>query len=250
MAEDQLTPAKQLYNTAQLRRAQQSDRVNTYERYLHQYFQDSRGQSADGAAVKNYSDGRPALRAQGENAYSREQRASPNYIKPIVKDLVSIRGLWPATEVPAASGSDQDRDQAVLLTRALRQQHEHSAMVRQQQRAGFFLSCCGDTCYTLDPRTPAMDKEHPNPFRPVGVYYNVISPLQAFPEFSNSGDEDLEDLFWIAYMPRDKARREYPMVKLGEPDPESNEQVEIIHYYSRYERQTLVDGRRRALGTG
>lgn len=244
MAERTLTPAKELRLMAEQRRAMQMDRVNTYERYLAQYFQDGLGKSADGAAVKNYSDGRPALRAHGETASGRERRASPNYIKPIVKDLVSIRGLWPSVEVPAASGSDQDRNQAVLLTRALRQQHEHSAMTRQQQRAGFFLSCLGETCYTLDPRTPQMEKEHKNPFRPVGIYYNVINPGQAFPEFSNSGDEDLEDLFWIAWMPQDKARREYPQVNLGPPDPENPEQVEIIHYYSRHERQTLVGGKR------
>ena len=244
MAEPALTPAKALHEQAQYRRAAQMDRVTTYDRYLAQYFQDGQGKSADGAAVKNYSDGRPALRAHGETASGRERRASPNYIKPIVKDLVSIRGLWPGVEVPAASGSDQDRDHAVLLTRALRQQHEHSAMRRQQQRAGFFLSCLGEACYTLDPRTPKMDREQTNPFRPVGVYYNVIDPGQAFPEFSNSGDEDLEDLFWIALMPQDKARREYPMVNLGPADPENPEKVEIIHYYSRHERQTLVGGKR------
>lgn len=244
MAADPLTPAKELCKQATERRALQSNRIATYERYLAQYFQDRSGQSADGAALKNYSDGRPALRAHGETASGKEHRASPNYIKPIVKDLVSIRGIWPVSTVSPASGKDQDREQAVLLTRALRQQHEHSAMVRQQQRGGFFLSCLGDCCYTLDPRTPKMDKERPNPFRPVGIYYNVINPGQAFPEFSSSGDEDLEDLFWIAMMPRGKARREYPMVRLPLAEDESQEEVEIIHYYSRTERQTLVDGQR------
>ena len=71
---------------------------------------------------------------------------------------------------------------STLLTRALRQQQTHSGFVRQQQHTGFFISCLGESCYTLDPRTPQMEKDDPDPFRPVGIYYNAINPKYAFPE--------------------------------------------------------------------
>src|SRR5207302_8066019 len=192
----------------------QRHRRSVYDRHLAQYFQEPPGAHGDSAAVKNYADGRPALRAYGENAPGRDQRASPNYIKPIVKDLVAIRGGWPTTTVPPASAEPSDRDRATLLTRALRQQHEHSAMVRQQQRSGFFLSCLGDSCYTLDPRSPQMARDDPDPFRPVGVYFTVINPRQAFPGFRpGGGEDDLDDLFYITRLSREEVLEQYPAIR-------------------------------------
>jgi hypothetical protein len=237
-----LTPPARLVEMAEKRRAEQVGRLAAYSRYLAQYFQVAAGEAAGNAALANYSDGRPALRAPGENAFSRSHRASPNYIKHIVDDLVAIRGSWPAVTVPAASGDPAARDRAVLITRALREQHEHSAMVRQQQRAGFFLSCLGDACYTLDPRLPEMEKTHPDPFRPVGVYFQVVNPLEAFPKFAASQDQELQDLFWMVTISREEARDQFPDIRLK--DAEEKEPVTVIHYYSRKERQTIVDGTR------
>ena len=238
---DNLTPARELVERCDNRRAEQSGRISMYDKYLMHYFQSHDGEIGSGAALNNYSDGRPALRAPGESATGRGGRASPNYIKPIIKDLVAIRGTVPQVVVPPASGEDQDRQKATLLTRALRQQQPHSGMVRQQQHTGFFLSCLGESCYTLDPRTPAMAKDDPDPFRPVGVYYNAINPKFAFPEFRAMSD-DLEDLFWIVAIPRSKARTEFPHVRLGPAKKDEYELVTVIHYYSRQERQTIVDG--------
>ena len=86
-----LTAAKDLVERAKERRGQQANRLGAYERYLSAYFQTSSGESFGAAAINNYADGRPALRAQGENVYAKT-RASPNYIKPIVDDLVAVRG--------------------------------------------------------------------------------------------------------------------------------------------------------------
>ena len=142
--------------------------------------------------------------------------------------------------VPPASGQQADKDKAVKIARALRQQHEHSAMPRQQQRAGFFLSCLGDACYTIDPRTPSMDKDDPDPFMPIGIYFNVANPCQAFPKFRGSGaGEDLQDLFLISSMSPKDARQEYPQVHIPR---DHDEPVDVIHYYSRTERQTVVAG--------
>lgn len=234
------TRAATLVEMATDRRGQQSGRLAAYDRYLAQYFgPDAAGQGYGAAALDNYSDGRPALRAPGENASGRGGRASPNYIKPIVKDLVAVRGAWPTVTVPAASGDPADRERAVHITRALRQQHDHSAMVRQQQRAGFFLSCLGEVCYTLDPRTPQMARDDPNPFRPVGVYIGVVNPKEAFPRFQ--GDE-LVDLFIIRRVTRKEAREEFGSIAVSR-GTEDSDRIDVIHYYSRTERQTLVDGR-------
>jgi hypothetical protein len=227
-----------------IRRAEQSGRISMYDKYLRHYFQsnDAEGFSG-GAALNNYSDGRPALRAPGENGSGKQDRASPNYIKPIIKDLVAIRGVVPLATVPPASGEDADKDKATKITRALRQQYAHSAMTRQQQHTGFFLSCLGESCYTLDPRTPQMAKDDPDPFRPVGVYFNAINPKFAFPEFRAMSD-DLEDLFWIVAITRARARKEFPHVRIGPPKDNDTELIKIIHYYSRTERQTIVDDQR------
>ena len=148
---DSLTAAKELCERAEERRGGQMARIALYDRYLAAYFQ---GQTPDttmgGAALDNYSDGRPALRAPGENAASlKGGRASPNYIKPIIKDLVSIKGQWPSLSVPPASGSDPDQKRSVLIRRSLVQQHTQSSMVRQWQRGGFFASCLGDAVIAL-----------------------------------------------------------------------------------------------------
>lgn len=241
---DSLTAAKELCERAEERRGGQMARIALYDRYLAAYFQ---GQTPDttmgGAALDNYSDGRPALRAPGENAASlKGGRASPNYIKPIIKDLVSIKGQWPSLSVPPASGSDPDQKRSVLIRRSLVQQHTQSSMDGQWQRAEFFASCLGDAVIALDPLLPSEAKEHPNPFRPVGVYFNVLNPRQSFPKFRHvGGDDDLEDLFWITRISRADCKVEYPDIRL---DPSVEKHVEVIHYYSRTERQTIVGGRR------
>jgi hypothetical protein len=237
-----LTAAKELAERAEARRGEQAGRIAMYDRYLSHYFQGRSWEEGAGAALDNYTDGRPALRAPGENAQSAKAvRAAPNYAKPIIKDLVSIKGQWPTVSVPPASGSDSDAKRAVLIRRGLVQQHSQSSMIRQQQRAGFYASCLGDAVYTLDPRTPKMDKEEPNAFRPVGIYYNVVNPRQAFPRFrQGGGDDDLEDLFWCARIRRDDCRMQYPGIRL-DPDQAI---VDVIHYYSRSERQTVVNGQR------
>jgi hypothetical protein len=236
-----LTPAKEIVEQCEDRRSAQAGRIAMYDKYLAHYFQSREGEAGTGAAVNNYADGRPALRAPGEKAGG-SGRASPNYIKPIIKDLVAIRGVVPQVVVPPASGQDVDRQKATLLTRALRQQQTHSGMVRQQQHTGFFLSCLGESCYTLDPRTPSMAKNDPDPFRPTGIYYNAINPKFAFPEMRAMSD-DLEDLFWIVSISRSKARKEYPHVRLDPAKKDETEPVTVIHYYSRTERQTVVGGK-------
>jgi hypothetical protein len=240
-----LTPPKDLLERALKRRADQVNRIAAYDTYLAAYFQIVGGDVSGNAALANYSDGRPALRAFGENAsaFASKHRASPNYIKPIVQDLVAVRGSWPTTTVPAPTGDDAARDLALLTTRALREQHEHSAMVRQQQRAGFFLSCLGDTCYTLDPRTPQMHKNEPDPFRPVGIYFNVVNPREAYPKFYQTSDLQLQDLYWIVEITQDDAREQYPTIRFS-PERPPDEPITVIRYYSRTERQTVVDGQR------
>jgi hypothetical protein len=241
-----LTSAKELCRLGEERRGQQMGRIGIYDRYLQAYFQ---GQSPDvtsgGAALDNYSDGRPALRAPGENAASlKGGRASPNYIKPIIKDLVSIKGSWPVVTVPPASGSPEDQKKSVTIRRGLVQQHSQSSMVRQFQRAGFFLSCLGDAVIALDPHTPDEAKEHPNPFRPTGIYYNVLNPRQSFPKFrQGGGDDDLEDLYWMSRITREDCRAQYPGIRVENED----QFVDVIHYYSRTERQTIVN-KQRAFG--
>jgi hypothetical protein len=238
-----LTPAKELVERAEERRGQQSGRIMMYDRYLTAYFQgQSPDQTGGGAALDNYSDGRPALRAPGENAASvHGGRASPNYIKPIIKDLVSIKGQWPSLTVQPASGDEAAQKKAVLIRRGLVQQHTQSSMVKQWQRGGFFASCLGDAVIALDPRTPAEAKEHPNPFRPTGIYYNVLNPRQSFPKFrQGGGDDDLEDLFWISRITRNDCKAQYPGIRMTEQD----QWVDVIHYYSRSERQTIVNKQR------
>lgn len=242
-----LTSAKELADQADTRRGEQQGRVAKYDRYLSHYFQGRDWDATDGgAALDNYSDGRPALRAAGESVQSAKNvRAAPNYAKPIVKDLVSIKGAWPTVSVPPATGAEADEKRSVLIRRALVQQHTQSNLIRQQQRAGFFLSCLGDAVYTLDPRTPEMDKTDPNPFQQVGIYFNAINPRQAFPKFrTQGGDYDLEDLFWIARIRREDCKTLYPSVRL---DPDVDKPIEVIHYYSRTERQTIVN-KQRAFG--
>lgn len=234
-----LTPAKELVERCTARRSEQANRVALYDKYLAAYFQEA-GLGSSGAALNNYSDGRPALRAPGENVPGRGGRASPNYIKPIIKDLVAIRGQVPQVSIPPASGEQADKDKATTIVRALRQQQTQSAFVRQQQHTGFYLSCLGESCYTLDPRTPEMAKNDPDPFAPVGVYFNAINPRYAFPEL-RAMSNDLEDLFWVSSLTREKARREYPNVRLSEPK-DDRDLITVIHYYSRSERQTVVDG--------
>ena len=240
MADEPLTPPGEIAERAMLRLGEQAHRIAAYYRALQAYFQEHSAEGGDFVALNNYSDGRPALRAAGETVQGKAVRASPNYIKPIVKDIVSIKGAWPTVMVPPASGQQADKDKAVKIARALRQQHEHSAMPRQQQRAGFFLSCLGDACYTIDPRTPSMDKDDPDPFMPIGIYFNVANPCQAFPKFRGSGaGEDLQDLFLISSMSPKDARQEYPQVHIPR---DHDEPVDVIHYYSRTERQTVVAG--------
>lgn len=239
MAGDSLRSAKDVAEQAVARRAEHGGRVRAYDRYARQYFGDAEGQTFGAAALDNYADGRPALRAPGETAASRSKRASPNYIKPIVKDLVAVKGAWPQVTVPPASSNDADRDSAVLITRALRQQHEHSAMVRQQQRAGWFLVTFGECAYTLDPRTPEMERDDPDPFKPAGVYFQVVSPREAFPKFQ--GDE-LYDLFVMRRVTRREAREAYPGVSIPTGNGDEGELVDVVHYYSKTERQTVVDG--------
>lgn len=234
-----LRSAKEISEQAVARSAEHGGRVRAYDRYARQYFGDADGQTFGAAALDNYADGRPALRAPGETAASRSKRASPNYIKPIVKDLVAIKGAWPQVTVPPASPQDGDRDSAVLITRALRQQHEQSAMIRQQQRAGWFLVTFGECAYTLDPRTPEMAKADPDPFKPIGVYFQVVSPREAFPKFQ--GDE-LYDLFVIRRVTRREAREAYPGVPIPKGSGDEGELVDVVHYYSKSERQTVVDG--------
>lgn len=239
-----LTSAIELSKQALNRQGEQASRIMMYDRYLMAYFA---GQSPDttggGAALDNYSDGRPALRAPGENAASvHGGRASPNYIKPIIKDLVSIKGVWPTITVPPASGQEQDQARSVKIRRGLVQQHTQSDMASQWQRAEFFASCVGDAVVTLDPLLPSEAKEHPNPFRPVGIYFNVLNPRQSFPKFRME-DHDLEDLFWINKISRADCEAMYPSIRLKEEDVT----VDVIHYYSRSERQTIVN-KQRAFG--
>lgn len=233
-----LTGSRELVERAEARRAEHQPRLHAYERYERAYFGNDPVQPYGAAALNNYADGRPALRAPGENEPGKNHRAAPNYIKPIVKDMVAIRGVWPTVTVPPASAQPGDRDSSVRTTRALRQQHEQSAMVRKQQRAGWFLACLGDVCYTLDPRTPDMERDDPDPFRPAGVYFDVVHPAEAFPHFR--GDE-LIDLFIIRRISRSEAREAFPGVAL---DGDPTARIDVIHYYSKSERQTLVDGRR------
>ena len=236
-----LTAAKTLCERGHERMASQQGRMAEYNQFLFEYFQHA-DESDTNTPLANYSDGRPALRAPGEGESGRsDRRGSVNFIKPIIKDLVSVRGGWPTTTVPPASGDDADQKNAVLITRALRQQHEHSAMIRQQQRAGFFLSCLGDTVYTLDPRLPSMVKADPDPFKPVGIYYNVVNPKHAFPRFRDANSGDLESLFVINWLPMEEAEEQYPGMRFADrEDP----WIEVMHYYSRTERQTIVDGTR------
>lgn len=233
--ERKLTPAKRLKEMAMERLGEQAPRIAAYDRYLREYFQDEI--SMPRTPIANYSDGRPALRAPGETG-DHGHRSAPNYIKPIVKDLVSVRGGWPLSTVPPASKEEQDQQAATLITRALRQQHEHSSMIAQQQSAGFFLSCLGDVVYTLDPRTKEMADEDPDPFKPIGVYWNVVNPKHAFPRFrSRQVNADLQDLFVIENIPREDCEEDYPNVHLESDEPV----IEVIHYYSRFERQTIVE---------
>lgn len=232
----QLTPAKDLVEASEERKGKHKRRTEHYKRFLAAYYGDD---SERLKLIGNNGDGRPALRMSRDIGENWAKRGSPNYIQPMVDDFTALRGLMPNVQVKAASSKDADKEKAVLLTRALREQIDHSHMDMTQPQAAFYLSCLGDVCYVLDPRTPQDTAEDEDPFRPVGVYITVVNPEHAFPKFRFGADAlEMDDLFLVWHLDADTIYDTYGI------SVASDEGADVIHYYSRWEKQIIVDGKR------
>ena len=234
-----LTPAKQVDEDAAERKAKHAARINAYQTFLSAYFggDDDARMSIRGSNA----DGRPVLRLQrNQDGGDSVRRGAPNILSPMIDDMVSLRGTVPAITVPAKSSSPQDQAAALKLTRALRQQWDQSRMDNQQPEAAFYLSCLGDVCYTIDPRLPEDVEADNDPFRPAGIYLSVCNPLNAFPRFRfGHNARELEDLYLVWMMPADAIKSTY-----GIELADGKEHAQVVHFYSRTEKQIVVDGRR------
>lgn len=234
-----LTPAAQVDQDAADRKANHSMRIGAYKTFLSAYF--GGDDDAHLAILGSNADGRPVLRLQRNNDGGDSiRRGAPNILSPMIDDMVSLRGTVPKLTVPAKSSAPADRQAATKLSRALRQQWEQSRMTNQQPEAAFYLSCLGDVCYTIDPRTPQDVKDDEDPFRPAGIYITVNAPINAFPRFRfGHNARELEDLYLIWMMPADAIRDTY-----GIELADGKEHAQVVHFYSRTEKQVVVDGRR------
>ena len=234
--------ADALWKEFEDRKAQDSKRIEEYNRMLAPYFgEDALNGQRD--IIANNADGRAALRVNPETGGRDVKRDVLNLIPQIVDSIVAVRGINPTHSVLPQGAEEQDRQLQVKRTRGLREQHTHSGMIIQGAQLAFYLASMGDGCFVLNPRVKAdVDAEKEkigasDPFRPIGVYVSVINPKHAYPKFV-PGDPNnaLEDLFCYEMVGSAAVKEQYGISV-------SANEVPVVQYYSRTEKRILCDGR-------
>jgi hypothetical protein len=236
MADPALTAAAEVVRRAEMRQSEQQRRIYAYETYLAAIF----GSSDEGAPppiIPNFADGRPSMRLSASVTDGWKQRDTINLLPSTIDTFVSMRGQMPTSAV-VPEGSDQAQlDQATKRTRALREQHDHSKLPKQMKTLAFNAVALGEWCVTLEPRTKADVDRDTDTRRPIGVYVSSVSPKNAFPgfRFGTPGDP-LDDLYCIWNLTPEAIKTAYN-IDVAEP-------TNVIHYFSRTEKQILVGTRR------
>lgn len=166
-----------------------------------------------GMVQGQYADGRPALRDLSDFHDSLQTRpGAPNWIKPALKDKISLLCPLPTTTFEPESDSDDDQKTAELVSRVVRGQHELSQLDVTQVSAVTFMTVCGNVAYTLDPLTPKSAQESDDPFALPGVYINVHDPSISFPRFGTGREFNrVQDLFlYFQDSPKEHIEHMYP----------------------------------------
>jgi hypothetical protein len=225
-----LTDEKELCDRAVKRRAAQKERTDAYDEYLDAIFSTHKGQP--NRVIGGYADGRPALRLATSVQENWDQREPVNLLPSIVDSFVSLRGILPTVRVLPESGEETATDQAEKRSRALREQYDHSKLKKEFKRAAFHLVAEGDAVFTLDAFTKTDQKDDPR--RPIGVYISVVDPKNCFPQFRFGVPGDLlDDIFLIRNLEPEAVEATYGLTV--------DDRTDVITYYSRYEKQVIVN---------
>lgn len=228
--------ADSLQQEFEARRGSASDRLEEYRRMTKPYFA---GKDIDRQIVPGYADGRAALKVQDRvDDIDNDQSRVLNMIPQIVDSIVAVRGINPKHSVRPEQHDDSGMEQALLRTRALREQHTHSRMLIQGAQLAFYLTAMGDGCIVLNPRTKAdqKDTKTPDPFMPLGVYISVVDPSHAFPRFAfGEPGNDLVDLFCSWDISPADAKERYGV--------HINNTAQCVQYYSRTAKRVLIEGK-------
>lgn len=188
-----MTALADIVKDAQKRASDQNQRVLKYRDYTQAYY----GRKPSSGIRGSYADGRPALKDQQQMEGRLGSRPSPNMIKPIIDDVVSVAGGVPTITFDPEDDSDASHKVADTAARAVRGMYEMSRMDVGQANAAFFLKLFGDACYTLDPLRP-KDIDKNDPFAQAGVYINVHDPSYAYPKFGSGREFNrIQDLYLI-----------------------------------------------------
>lgn len=205
------------------------DRNSQYQRYVDMYF----GTHKKRGYQLSDSTGRPVLRTTEIRDELQGRPGAPNLLAPIIDDFQSLKGILPTFRVLPEGSEDEQQEEAEKRSRILRAMYDNSNMDVQQADAAFYLSCMGDCCYVLHPKFP--DEDTDNLLEPPGVYINVIDPRLAYPAFrSGVYRNELQDLYISWMVPAETAWEEYGI------DPGNDDEVQVIEYYSKHEKQTIL----------
>lgn len=226
-----------LVDEARERKGEQHARIGAYSKYVGAYFRDSADADDTNSVRGMYADGRPALQMISSLEEALDARkGAPKLIKAMVDDIVSVRGVVPNLHVLAEDASPTAEALSDKRTRALRQWWKYSRMVLKQPRAAWSMATKGDVCYLLNPRFPDEAKEANDPFKPAGVYIDVVPVDVCFPRFKVGDDADqLDDLYIVTKISRHAAREFYGVRS-------DDEEVEVIIYYDDEWKRTIVGG--------
>ena len=236
MPDGPLTSVKDLVERAETRVAQQYERIDAYTEYETAIF-GRRDPSNKPRIIGSFADGRPSMRIAAGVSEGWDQRETINLLPSTIDTFVSMRGQMPTTTVVAEGSEQQQLDQQTKRTRALREQHDHSKLGRQMKTLAFNAIALGEWCVTLEPRVKADFEKDKDERRPFGVYISSVSPRNAFPgfRFGTPGDA-LDDLFCVWHLSVEAIKAAYAI--------DVQEDSDVIHYFSRTEKQIIVNGER------
>lgn len=205
-------------------------RIAQYSDFLDGYF----GRQRSSQNMLSDTSGRPILRMGDLRTELRARRGAPNMLQPIIDDFVSLKGTLPLIKVMPDDDTPEEYERALMRTRVIRGFWEQSNMGVQQINAGFWMSCLGEAIFCLDPLLP----EDADDMDPAGIYITVWSPQNCYANFRSGRHSQELDELWIAYdMTAEQIEDEYGYTPQGEV-------AEVITYYSRKDKQTIIDEER------
>lgn len=216
---------------------EQYNRQFNYQRQSDAYF------GIDNQPSNTISDttGRPIMRMQDLRSELRQRRGAPNFILPIVNDMVSLKGQLPLMRALPDDESPEAIELAQKRTYLIQDIWERSSMSVQQKKAAWYMSCLGDAIYTLDPVLPAESDE----LNPPGVYVTVWSPKLAYYKFKpGRWSQELSDLWLVWEMDAEDVEDEYGFT------PRLDRVECIVHYDSKCKQTIIGDERVAAVEHG